>query len=412
MSSVHIGYVLKMFPRLSETFVMNELLELERQGHDLSVFSLFLPNDGRFHGRLAELGLTARYVPSVKPESYWEEIQSIPTEFGVPIDRWPAAVEFLRVHAVPKDLEFLLRAVVIASEVRQRGITHLHAHFATIATRMAATVSLLTGVPFSFTAHAKDIFRTSVNRSLFTDLVRRSAFCVTVSDFNRNFICEQMPDVSADKVVRLYNGIDLEVFERNGAGVARDRPHIVSVGRLVPKKGFDRLLHALALCRDRGFAFRATVAGGGEQLPYLIALRDELDLASAVEFRGALSHEAVGDLMRDADIMALPCVREDDGNMDALPTVLLEALALDLPIVSTRLTGIPEIVGDECGLLCEPGDDMAFADSLCRLWEQIRDGRRASGVGRRRAERHFDLSRNVATLAGMFTRTVAERVPA
>lgn len=407
-----VGYLLKMFPRLSETFVMNELLELERQGVELSVFSLMHPNDGRFHGRLAELELTARYYPSQKPEAYWNRVQGLPERLAIPMERWPEAVELLRRYDTPRDLEFLLRALAIAAAVREAGVEHLHAHFATIATRMAMTVSLLTGVPFSFTAHAKDIFRETVDRELFAELVRRAAFCVTVSDFNRKFILDHTPGIAAEKVVRLYNGVDLAALQPGSERTTPEIPHIVSIGRLVPKKGFDHLLRALKTASDRGLRFRATIAGDGEAKDDLLRLRGELGLDSVVSFPGAMAHERILELLQEATLFALACVADGDGNMDALPTVLLEALALDLPIVSTRLTGIPEIVGDGTGLLCEPGDDDAFAAALCAMSERIRTGAQPAGACRRQAESRFDLASNVSVLRGLFERSAAGEVAA
>jgi glycosyltransferase involved in cell wall biosynthesis len=412
LSKPRVGYVLKMFPRLSETFIMNELLELERQGVELSVFSLMHPNDGRFHGRLSALKLTAKYFPSQKPEVYWNAVHNLPERLGTPMERWPEAVELLRRYDTPRDLEFLLRAVAIAGAVRDAGVGHLHAHFATIATRMAMTVSLMTGVPFSFTAHAKDIFRETVDRTLFAELVERAAFCVTVSDFNREFILEHTPHVNADKILRLYNGVDLSALEPPVDRTTPDVPHIVSVGRLVPKKGFDHLLRSLRLARDRGLRFRATIAGDGEEMAALTRLRQELGLEAEVAFPGAMAHERVSDLLREATLFALACVPDGDGNMDALPTVLLEALALDLPVVSTRLTGIPEIVGTEAGVLCEPGDDDTFAAAVCAMWERIKRGTQPRGVCRERAESRFDLARNVAVLRGLFERSVVGRMVA
>ena len=401
---LRVGYILKMFPRLSETFIMHELLESERQGLDLSVFSLMHPGDGRFHGRLSELKLTAEYFPSQKPEAYWDSFHNLPAHLSTPMERWQEAVEFLRRHEVPRDLEFLLRALMISARVRELGIRHLHAHFATIATRMAAVVGMLTGVRFSFTAHAKDIFRKTVDRELFADLVERSAFCVTVSDYNREFIRRHMPGVQEDKLVRLYNGVDLRFFAASERARVAETPHIVSVGRLVPKKGFDHLLHALQMCKSRGMGFRATIAGDGEQRNELLALRDRLGLRAEVAMPGALAHERIADLMRDATMIALACVPDLDGNMDALPTVLLEALALDLPAVSTRLTGVPEIIGGGAGVLCEPGDDLALSQSIQDLWSRIRSGEMTTGACRARAEKHFDLSKNVFILNGLFSR--------
>ena len=398
MKPLRIGYVLKMFPRLSETFVMNELLELERQGAELSVYSLMHPNDGRFHGRLAELQLTTEYFPRDKPESSWNSIFELEQGLAPSFDRWSEAADFLRRHSIPGDLDLLLRSILIAARARAQGIQHLHAHFATVSTRVAALVSMLTGIPFSFTAHAKDIFRTTVDRALFAELVDRAAFAITVSDFNRDFILSHTPGIDERKVIRLYNGVDLDFFTPKGRREIADIPHIVSVGRLVPKKGFDHLLRALRTCKDEGFRFRATVVGDGTEMQSLLALRRQLDLDADVTFAGGLPQENVRELLAEASMVALACVPDQDGNMDALPTVLLEALALDVPVVSTRLTGVPEIVGDEAGLLIDPGDDAGLARAIRELWAEIRSGGLPPGRVRARGERLFDLRKNVAVL--------------
>ena len=394
-----VAYILKMFPRLSETFILNELLEMERQGAEASVFSLMHPADGRFHGRLSELQLTAEYLLKGSPETQWNTLRSLPKEFRPTLQSMDECADFCDRHQIAKPFDLMLRSAVIATQAQMRGIQHFHAHFATIATHVAAMASHMSGIPFSFTAHAKDIFRETVRRDLFRELVDRSAFSITVSDFNRRYILEKTPGVDADKVVRLYNGIDLSFFDApSEARETPQIPHIVSVGRLVPKKGFDHLLRALKICRSQGLAFTASIIGDGEEEAALLALRAELGLEDAVEFTGALPQEEVRRRMADATMMALACVPDLDGNMDALPTVLLEALALDLPIACTTLTGQPEIVGDEAGTMAEPQDDDGMAAAITSVWNQISDGKIAPGVARARAERLFSLATNAGTL--------------
>jgi glycosyltransferase involved in cell wall biosynthesis len=403
---LRVAYILKMFPRLSETFILNEVLALERQGVDVSAYSLMIPNEGRFHGRLSELRLTVDNVPADRSDRHWEAIRKLPDDLRPPMARWEEAADFLTRYTIPKDLNLLLRAVVIAGRCKRAGVEHVHAHFATIATRMAALVNMLTGIPFSFTSHAKDIFRETVDRRLYKELVDRAAFCVTVSEFNREFILERTPGVDADKVVRLYNGIDLGFFTPPTSRPQPQVPHAVSVGRLVPKKGFPHLLQAVKRCKDAGQPLRLSVVGGGEQEAALHALRDQLGLQDEVTFTGALPQEQVRALLAEASFMVLACVPDPDGNMDALPTVLLEALALDLPVVTTTLTGCPEIVGDEAGVLVPPGDEQALAEGIQALWKRVQDGEVQPGVARARAERLFDLHVNAGqTLRDMFLRS-------
>lgn len=407
---IRVGYILKMFPRLSETFILNELLGLEEQGTQLTVFSLMYPQDGRFHGRLGELQLEVQYFPQEKPETYWDLVRGANDDLTPDFGRWEEAANFLKRWGIQKDLVMLLRAVAIARRVRELDIDHIHAHFATVATHVAALVNILTGVSFSFTSHAKDIFRETVNPELYCELVRRAAFNVTVSDYNRDFIIERMHDVDASKVVRLYNGIDLRYFEsvdrqRAPGKVAR----VLSVGRLVPKKGFEPLLKAVRMLEQQGHPIQLTIVGDGEDRALLHELRKELELEASVTFTGALPQEEVRRLCRESDIMVLACVADDMGNRDALPTTLLEALASDLPIVSTRLTGIPEIVGSEAGLLVEPGDTPGLARAIEQLWRNIQSGTVRRGAARSRAERLFDLRQNVSVLRERFEQCARQR---
>jgi len=399
MTALRVGYVLKMFPRLSETFVLNEILELERRGVEVSTFSLMYPNDGRFHGDVALLRNAVHYEASQKHEATWGQIRASPS--AVCFGNWSEVADFAERYRFPRPLEFILRAQAIAQRVVALELNHLHAHFATISTRMVAAVSMLSGVPFSFTAHAKDIFRENVDRELFRELVDRSRFCVTVSDFNKSFIERAISGVTASKIVRLYNGVDLRTLHPIEAG-RREHAHLVSVGRLVPKKGFDVLLRAVAQLRRERTDLRVTIVGDGDQRAELERLVADLDLDGAVTFTGALPHERTIETLARAGAVALACRRDDDGNTDALPTVLLEALALGLPIVSTRLAGIPEIVGQRGGALCEPGDVAGFARGIRETLELAASGEFDPVAARTRCKRMFSLEKNAATLHESF----------
>ncbi len=399
-----VGYILKMFPRLSETFILNEILELERQGVEVEVFSLMPPGDGRFHGSLSELKLTIEYVLREKPESYWDRLAKLPGGLVPDMDRWQTAVKFLREHSIPKELDMLLRALWIGALAKSRGVQHLHAHFATISTRMAALVNILYDIPYSFTCHAKDIFRETVDRNLFRELTDRSAFAITVSDFNRSYILDHTPGIEAEKIKKLYNGINLSFFEvpDDRSPLKSDPVKIISVGRLVPKKGFGILLESVRMLIDEGINLEVSIIGDGEDQDSLLQLNQRLGLTNHVNFLGALPIEEVRRKCSEATMMALACIPDSDGNMDALPTVLLESLALDLPAVSTTLTGCPEILAEGSGELVEPGDARALADGIKSLKNRVDSGDWKPGSARKRAESLFNLSTNVGTLKAHF----------
>ncbi len=410
---VKVGYVLKVFPRLSETFVLNEILELERQGLAVEIFSLNPPMDSRFHGGLSRLRAEVTYLPRPDSSKIWQTIQD---EYGS-LDIHPTAAGTAFLHALRSsnegDWKHLLQALYVVSAVRSRGIDHLHAHFATSATLVVMLAHMLSDVSFSFTAHAKDIYHHTADQELLADALERATFAVTVTDHNVARLEECAP-LARSKIHRIYNGIRLEKCLPTPEP-SSDPPLILSVGRLVEKKGFPYLVEACRLLRDQGYHFRCTIIGTGSKEKELTDLIERLELGDTVSLMGAQSQEAVMETIKQSILMILPCIIGEDGNRDALPTVLLEAMALGRSVVSTDLPGVTEIVDDgETGLLVPQRDSVSLAKAVGQLLTDS-DLRKAFGqAGRRKAERLFSLTRNVAKLKGLFEDAVArdERVVA
>lgn len=406
-----IAYILKMYPRFSETFIVNEILELERRGVDVRIYSSRKPDDGRFHPSLARVKAHVVYIPQY-PQMEPERVRAA-HEF-VAAAR-PDAYAELRALAErleqPYGLKRFLQAGVIAAHLLRQPVDALHAHFASSATRLAQFTSRLTGLPYSFTAHAKDIFHDEVNPTSLQRKIAEARFVVTVSRFNQTYLQEQVQRDAPGDVRCLYNGIDLRTF-RPQAGVDRDPRLILGVGRLVEKKGFVALVQACGLLAARGLDFRCEIIGTGEQQATLARLIADLGLEDRVRLVGARPQNAVLDAYRRAAVFALPCVVGRDGNRDGLPTVLLEAMATGLPVVTTPVTGNPEIVDDGVnGLLVPPEDVPALADALARL---LTDGdlrQRLSLAARQKAERAFDVRHNVAQLHQWLAEPVATPAP-
>lgn len=394
-----IAYILKMYPRFSETFIVNEILELERQGVDVRVYSLRKPDDGRFHASLARVKAGVIYVPQY-PQVELERVQRAHQQV---YQAAPAAYQALRAEVEALQDEFLLKrfvqAGVIAAHLLQHPVDGMHAHFASSATRVAGYVHRLIGLPYSFTAHAKDIFHEQVNPESLRVKMRDARFVVTVSDFNRAYLQELLDGTPGD-VRRLYNGIDLDAFTP-ALQATREPNLILSVGRLVEKKGFEDLIRACALLRQGGVDARCEIIGAGERREALRALIDSLDLGQAVRLVGPKPQDEVMAAYRRAAVFALPCIVAQDGNRDGLPTVLLEAMASGLPVVSTTLVGVPEIIDHKVnGLLVEPGNPAALAAHLALLLRDA-DLRRSLGeAGRQKVAECFDVRKNVAQLHG------------
>lgn len=358
---MRVGYVLKRFPRLSQTFVLSELLELERAGVDVVVFA----------GR----------------DSGGEDV----THPGVARLRAP-------IHYVGPGEDAPLRVAAIAVE---GGVTHLHAHFAGWATRVAAAAGSEAGLPYSVTAHATDIYGAGVDRAALGVLLAGAAFVVTVTDANAAWL-SQVPGAREARVVRIYNGIDSTAVEP-GPPAARRTRQVLAVGRLVPKKGFDDLVRVTAELAHRGTEVDVRVVGDGPEGTALRGLAAELGVGDLVRFTGPADSTEVARAMRAAAVLVVPSVVTADGDQDALPTVVLEAMAAGLPVVATDINGLPEMVVDGVSGLVVPSRDtgsLAVAVEGLLADPVLRD--RLATAARARLEQVFDLRRNVGQLADLF----------
>lgn len=400
-SGACVAYVMKVFPRLSETFVLNEIRAVERLGTRVVVCSLHRPPEELRHGVLSELTSPVHYIEDCEPpsdEDVLAALQGLQRRFG-----WTREE---RKKFLPR--KYVRLALSLRSLLDASGVEHVHAHFASRAGHVSAIAAALSGVPYSITAHAKDIYHDDVDREVLAWKLRSARFVVTVSDYNLRHLRRLLGPQDGARVRRVYNGVDLSRFD--AVPFDRARPgRILGVGRLVEKKGFAVLVDACRILRDRGVAFSCEIIGGGAEEAGLRKQIESARLGSRVVLTGAVETEQVAERMALASVLALPCVEGRDGNVDALPTVLLEAMARARPVVSTRLSGIPEIVDEGVtGLLVEPGDAATLADALQSVLEDRARAVQMGLFGRERAERLFDLDRNACEV-GRFFRENDER---
>lgn len=402
-----IGYLVRMYPRFSQTFIVNEIREHERQGLDVNIISIRLPNEGLFHESVCRVKARAHYIPSTSrgnfrkfARSHWRLIRQSPGNY------W-RALKTLRSDAQAEWADFG-RAVHVLRWAKDRGVDHVHVHFGTSEATVALLAHQLRGLSYSLTLHAFDIFRDNVDRGLLAKKINASRFTVTVSDFNRRFLVENLPGVDRNKIRVHYNGIDLRRFTPTED--ARENLTIFGLGRLKEKKGFIHLVRAVAHLHREGLKVTCRIAGDGEEKGRLRKEIDRAGLNSHVELLGEVGEERVRKLMQQSSCFVLPCVQAKDGNVDALPTVLLEALASGCPVVSTRLSGIPEIVEDGVsGLLVEPGDDKALASAMRQVLSDPEQASSFARAGRNRAEERFDARRNVAVMGDWLCAKTAPR---
>ena len=389
-----IGYVVKRYPRFSETFIVNEILAHEAAGRSLEIFSLAPCIDTHFQNAISLVRAPVNYLPPEAPKSadLWRTLQ----QAGAELPAGWASLGCVR----GENIRELHQAVSLALLVRQKGIAHLHAHFATSPTTVTRLAARFAGISHSFTAHAKDIFHQTIDRDELTAKLRDAGAVITVSDFNVAYLQDQFGN-NAQSVVRLFNGLDLGVFPYSAP--LKRQPRIVAIGRLVEKKGFHVLIAACRELARRGVDFSCVIAGAGELEQGLAEQINAARLRDHVQLLGARPLREIIELVQSAAVLAAPCVVGADGNRDGLPTVLLEAMALGTPCVSTAVTGIPEVIRhDETGLLTPEKDPVALAAALERLLRDADLCIRLANAARKRIEADFDISRNAAEQRRIF----------
>ena len=399
-----IGYVLKRFPRVSETFIAQEILELEQRGVDVRVFTLQANDAPAPHGWLRDLRAEITHCGSDSFSASWDWLQRRVHEGGL---RGQGALRALALAArcpVGRGRRYLSEAVSVARQAERSQVDHLHAHFANRPALVSLLAHAITGLPFSFTAHAKDIYACGPPAALWPELAGSAAFVSTVTQANHSYLKGLVCGARRSRLEVLYNGVDLDTLRPRPAARSAEVPHLVCVARMVEKKGLDLLLEALAWLRDRGVPFRCTIVGDGPEAERLLRQREQLGLDPRVAFPGALAHEDVVRELLSGDVFVLPCRVARDGDRDALPTVLLEAMACGLPCVSTPVGGIAEIVRDpETGRLVPADSARELADAIRDLLGDAGLRERMGAAARRRAEQLFDRRHNVARLHRWFS---------
>ena len=409
--SAGLGYLLKKFPRLSETFVLGEILAQEELGRGISVYSRREPDDEPRHPELARLRAEVHQLPSSSGIDPFTLLLEGAEQDPRILEKLAATLQDLRPLEVQRLPKLVAEALWIVADTRRRGIRHLHVHFATESAIVAHIAHRLGGPGYSITAHAKDLYRTTVDPHLLGRLVEGSAFTVTVCDANVEHLRERLEPAAMAKVRRHYNGIEQSLY----VGLER-RPvpgRILSIGRLVEKKGFDTLLDALDLLSERGVEFEAELIGEGEERQALERRAAEGPSSARVRFLGALPADSVRERLARAAVFGLPCRIGADGNRDALPTVLLEAQAAGVPLVSAPVGGVAEILDQgRAGHLVPSDDPHALADILAGVLSDPERERERVEHGRRLGARLFDRATQARTLHGWFDEALAaQEVP-
>lgn len=409
-----VVYVVRSFPRLSQTFVLNELVSIESIGVPVSVLSIVRADEKQNHSQLKSLNASVSYLSET-------------ATFGIPrlvahmkvMARHPARylntawLSFRRrsrttgYHSLGRWEAFdcAVRAACSLGVHRPATAksTRLHAHFAHDPTLVAMLIHDLTGVEYSFTGHARDL--TQIEPSALAERIAKAHDVVTICQMNVDFMRDCSRYVDHDKIHLVHNGVDLDAFKPATFRKVNGPVRVCTIGRLVEKKGFEVLIEAVKIVRQRGADLELDVIGDGPLRGNLQALIDDAGLNDAVQLCGERTQQQIHDQLPNYDLFALTPYVLNDGDRDGLPTVLVEAMACALPIVSTDVAGIPDLIHDQIdGLLCPPHNPVAVADALQSLAIDAELRTRLGAEARRTVERGFDLRANTLQLASLLTR--------
>jgi len=389
-----MAYLFERFPSFGQTFCYREVAELERQGTKIHVFSIRRPVDEPAQDWDKQLVERVHYLPEEKilvPEvDRVLRSKAVSDKTRATVEKWGRQSDFLRLY----------QAIYVGTRLEQKGLRHVHTHFAGMAARTACWIREFFGIPYSFTAHANDIFSPRDFVVSLAKLIENAAAVVTVSDFAARLLQERFPQGAA-KVHRVYNGVDLSRF--HASDFASSPPAIVSIGRLIEKKGFGDLIKACALLRAHGCAFTCSIIGDG---PLDATLRAQITadgLEQWVELTGPQTQAQIAERLAHATMFVLPCTREADGGMDNLPTVIMEAMAAGLPVISTPLAGIPEMVEPRVnGELVPERDPEALCAATERLMADPARARALGARGREIAREKFSIETSARELERVF----------
>lgn len=378
------AYVFERFPSFTQTFCAREVMELRRQGIHPLLFSIHDTSDEDIRHFPAELLRDVITLP--QGEALVEEVKALkkanllPQKAVLTLRHWGEKPDKRRVH----------EAAWIGHKLAAARVRHTHAHFAGLAARTCWWLREFHGTTYSFTGHANDILCPDPFEVSRQNLIDHAAVVITVSDFTARHL--RQSHGGGRKIQRVYNGLDLDPILRGiGSRKKIHPPLILSVGRLTPKKGFADLIAACAILKKQGRVFQCEITGTGELEPHLAARIQSTGLEGIVSLTGPKPMAWIIDRLHESTVFALACATEDDGGMDNLPTVLMEAMAAALPCVSTNLAGVPEMVVDgQTGLLAPEKNPDALASALARILDHPDEATRFGQAGLARAKSLFD----------------------
>lgn len=420
--SERVIYLVRSWPRLSQTFIVNEVLALERRGLELSIFSLVRSGEEIVQPQVAQVRAPVTHLEDAAHQSWRSRVQRHRALWAAAPGRYLRTLLYCLRHpeaaagygdsSTLRCFDHAVQVAVAIEGLRASGDDpmHVHAHFAHDPALVAMLVARLTDLPFTFTAHARDLLQIPP-----TSLAARAAEAtalVTCCGANADYISAAVPPARRPPVHLIYHGVELGRFSPTPRDPATSVPRLLSVGRLVEKKGYADLLRALARLAAENRPFTCEIYGDGPLDDELLRLRDSLGLRAQVELMGARSSDQIAAALGAADAFVLTPLVTEDGDRDGIPNVLVEAMACGLPVVTTSAGGITELVESEVnGLVTAPGDVSAVADALSRLLGDPGLRGRLGAAARGTVENGYDIDFAARALETLFRPTSLSAAP-
>jgi glycosyltransferase involved in cell wall biosynthesis len=403
-----IAYIMSRFPKVTETFVLYEILELQRRGESVGVYPLLRQREPVAHAEAADVVARAHYSPFVSMailRANYDFLCEQPLNY---LRTWLEAIRgtFGNLNFMAGALLYFPKSVFFAEQMRKAGVKHIHAHFATHPALSALIIHRLTGISYSFTAHGHDVH---CDRRMLPEKLASAAFAVAISRYNRNLMAEECGLDYYAKTHVVHCGVDTSFFYPAPEAKSDVPLRLITVASLWEVKGHAYLIQACRLLRERGIAFHCDLVGDGPLQARLQRQIKVSQLDHVFTFHGPQSRDVVRDMLHQSHVMILPSVPTANGLREGIPVALMEAMACGLPVISSRLSGIPELVEHGVsGILVVPRDIMGLADAIEQLALAPELRERMGLAGHKKIVREFDLVSNAESLAALFDRCTRE----
>jgi glycosyltransferase involved in cell wall biosynthesis len=416
-SNKQIGYLLRSYPRLSQTFILNEILALEKIGVSIQIFALTDPHEKVVQMQVDQVQAPVHYLDAdTQPRSLRTLLKENAEVARLHLKGYLRSLRYIAANRIIDEgytassrWDCFLQAVhliyFLDRQQRNNGkkIDHLHAHFAHDPALIAYLVQMMTGIPYSFTAHARDLYQ--VPEKALTDRIHGARAVITCCGANLEYL-NRIAASQHSKFRLIYHGVNLRDFQpvsSSGADPRQPEPFILSIGRLVEKKGFQDLLQALLLVKERDVRFQCAIFGDGPLCQQLQAWIQEHGLTGEVKLMGDRTQQELIAEYQNATLFILTPIQTEDGDRDGIPNVLVEAMAVGLPVITTAVAGIPELVeNNQNGLLYESHDVYGISSGIIELLGNAEKRRQFGSAASRKVREQFDVDRAAMQLKTLF----------